>query len=476
MLNKSQIKAGMFCQRRLWLSKFRPNLIPPPSAMSELLFKRGIEIGELARTHFPDGVLVDWEPSPELDTYYLMRGDTTTLFEATFQYDDVRIRVDILRKLPDGRWHMIEVKQSGSVKREYLVDAAIQLYVLRGARIDVAQVSVMHLNKQCVHPNLDELFMMTDISAESEQLLPTIADQLTRIKPTLESRTQPVTALDTRCKRCDFKPHCWKHLDDKCVYAIPRLSGQKLKSLVAAGIEHLDDLPAEFNLTDKQQLYVDGMLGAQTVADRPKIRAALDQLTYPIFFLDFEADNPGIPRFDQCRPHQRLPFHWSCHVLEENGDLLHSEYLHVDQSDPRLPFLTNLLNVLRSAGSIVVYNAGYERSLLQELATTFPVYAEVVAGIIGRIWDQHAIFAKHYFDYRFGGSTSLKRVLPVLVPHLSYSVLDVQDGPMAQAEWNRLLHLPEGEIKEQVRQALLAYCRLDTFAMVEIHRVLAETI
>ena len=92
--------------------------------------------------------------------------------------------------------------------------------------------------------------------------------------------------------------------------------------------------------------------------------------------------------------------------------------------------------------------------------------------MVDRLWDQLDIFKKHVRDYRFGGSNSLKSVLPIMVPNLSYKLLDVQNGTQAQVVWEEMIGEGETAVKQQMIQQLRDYCHLDTLAMVEIHKVL----
>ena len=91
-----------------------------------------------------------------------------------------------------------------------------------------------------------------------------------------------------------------------------------------------------------------------------------------------------------------------------------------------------------------------------------------------RLWDQLPIFRKQYRDHRFGKSNSLKAVLPVIAPSLSYKLLDVQNGTQAQVVWEEMIGEGETAVKQQMVKQLLAYCHLDTLAMVEIHYVLLD--
>ena len=127
-----------------------------------------------------------------------------------------------------------------------------------------------------------------------------------------------------------------------------------------------------------------------------------------------------------------------------------------------------------NAGTIVAYNAGFEKGVIAKLVILFPQYSKELEAINKRFWDQLNIFRRHYSDYRFKGSNGLKSVLPVVVPGLGYSNLDVQEGSQAQVVWKQMINLPDGDKKSTLIQQLLEYCRLDTLAMVEIHKMLMK--
>ena len=197
-------------------------------------------------------------------------------------------------------------------------------------------------------------------------------------------------------------------------------------------------------------------------------------MQYPIHFLDFETDRPAIPRFDGFKVYEEFPFQYSCHVLQSDGVVTHHEYLHTDTTDPRPLLLKSLLAHISDRGSIVVYNLSLERRILRGLAESFPEYASALQSIIKRLWDQLTTLRKHYEHPDFCGSKSLKSVLPVLVPSLSYKTLDIQAGGDAPAVWNLMLSANNETERQEWDQRLRAYCKLDTLAMVEIHKVLQE--
>jgi hypothetical protein len=75
-----------------------------------------------------------------------------------------------------------------------------------------------------------------------------------------------------------------------------------------------------------------------------------------------------------------------------------------------------------------------------------------------------------YYCQEMEGSYSLKAVLPALCPNdpeLNYNTLLIHNGGEAMGSYASLPDkLPEEITK--IRAALLAYCRLDTLAMVKV--------
>ncbi|MDW8244924.1 MAG: DUF2779 domain-containing protein, partial [Thermogemmata sp.] len=157
-------------------------------------------------------------------------------------------------------------------------------------------------------------------------------------------------------------------------------------------------------------------------------------------------------------------------ILTADGTLTHCDYLHTDRDDPRPPLVQALVQAIGDEGSIIVYNQGYEKSVLQELAAMMPEFAPQLNSMVARLWDQMVIFRDHYQHPDFLGSTSLKKVLPVLVPELSYQELAIQQGDMAKFRWEAAIFSDDLAFQAQTWQELRQYCHQDTLAMVALHR------
>lgn len=477
MISKTAYLSFLQCPKRYWLAEREPQRAEAPDAVVQRRMREGIKTGRLARSWFPGGWLVPYhaqlEEMARLTAEAMAEGEKT-LFEAVFLAGDLLIKADILRREEEG-WQLIEVKSSNSVKKEHLPDVAFQFHVMQAAGVDLARAMVMHLNRECRAPDLDDLFISEDVGRELEEPLLEVAENVQEMRRIALLPAEPAIDIGRHClqpEKCPFYDYCWQGIEGLTIFDIPRLNAAREEELRKLGVLYLADVPANFPLTPKQRAYVDFQVQEKVAIDRVAIRQTLAGLHYPLTFFDFETIGYAIPLFEGTGPHQQIPFQYSCHVLQKDGTLTHHEYLHTQTGDPRPALLDALLEDVGPSGHIIVYNAMFERGILKGLADAFPQAGSRLQDLIDRLWDQLIIFRKHYRHHAFGGSNSLKSVLPAVVPHLSYDDLAVADGLMAQVVWEEMIELPPGAKKEQLAADLLSYCKLDTLAMVEIHHVL----
>ena len=174
--------------------------------------------------------------------------------------------------------------------------------------------------------------------------------------------------------------------------------------------------------------------------------------------------------FDGSRPYQQLVFQYSLHIEHENGDLEHREYLaEVDGTDPRIAFIDRMIEDCGTSGSVMVYNRGFESGKIEDLIEFSPKHTLALQGVIDRIVDLMVPFRERwYYTPEMQGSYSIKKVLPALVPELSYDNLDIKGGGVASSTFSQVIQGAfDGDV-EETRRHLLAYCKMDTLAMVEI--------
>jgi hypothetical protein len=465
--------------KRLWIEEFAPELLAAGSATQSQLFAQGSEVGRLARTRFAHGRLIGGVGRGALAaTQKALAAGESCLFEAAFVHEDVYVRCDIMERRPDGTWRLIEVKSTTRVKAYQLHDLAVQQWVLAGQGIKVAEVLLMHLNNRtCVYPRLEALFTTVDVTKAVARLLKRVARNVAALQGGMAQPVMPKISIGTHCLMpfvCPARGFCWQHVPAHSVFTIPRITPRKVMALLKLGILAVQDIPPAFPLSASQRAYIARVVSGQPEIHVARITRRLASLRYPLYFLDFETYAYAVPRFHGMRPYQQLPFQYSLHILEADGTLSHKEFLHSSSDDPRPALARQLVEDIGRSGSVVVYNARFERGVLQELARALPKHQSALRGMMMRLWDQLDIFRSDYLDPAFEGSNSIKKVLPVLAPELSYDDLDVKRGDQAQAVWQMLLRAGDEARREELAAQLRAYCARDTFAMTAIHRALEQ--
>ena len=224
-------------------------------------------------------------------------------------------------------------------------------------------------------------------------------------------------------------------------------------------------------------MQVEGVKNNTSYTDSMQLNQFLDELQGPLYFLDFETIGSGVPLFDRTRPYQQIPFQYSLHV-QDADQIKHFEFLaETDGTDPRISFIKQLISDCGSEGDILVYNISFEQSKTEELIQAFPDYKVPLERIIRRLKDLMEPFQKGwYYTPEMKGSYSIKQVLPALVSELSYKQLNINEGGTASATFAAMANGTfEGDY-DQTRKDLLEYCKMDTYAMVEILRVLRDRV
>ncbi|MFO0564301.1 MAG: DUF2779 domain-containing protein [Polyangiaceae bacterium] len=441
----------------------------------QVIFDHGTHVGELAREHIPGGVLIDlphYEARERVAaTQRALKSGAKVIYEASFLADDVFVAVDILHRR-GRRWTLTEVKSTCKVKPEHIPDAAVQTHVVRRAGLDVARAEVMHLNRACRFPDLDDLFERADVTERVEDEIIDVPREARRQLRVLRGSEPDVEPGDhcTAPYDCPFIERCWPETPEHHVSTLYRVGGKQLDRLLDEGVESIHDIPGDFELGDIADRQRRAVQSDQVIVERG-LRKALAQLEYPIAYLDFETIGLPIPIWDGCRPYDAVPVQFSCHVEDASGELRHYEWLAEGADDPRPALAEALVRVLRGAKTILAYNAGFEIGCIEGLRAAAPELDKELGRAQRRVRDLLPIVRGHVYHPDFGGSFSLKRVAPALVPELSYDELEITDGGLATVELERLLLRGLGMTKAErrdLRRALLEYCRQDTLAMVRI--------
>jgi len=479
-LSKSSFIKGIQCEKQLYLYKHFYKLRDPISEEQQAIFTRGTNVGKLAQDLFPGGAELSpanqfqYEKAAKLTQEKIQAG-VKVFYEPSFIYDELLVAVDILVK-QRNKWHIYEVKSSTSISDTYIMDAAVQYYVLRNSGLDIKDVSIIYMNNQYIRQgelDINQLFTIESVLDLIEELQDMIPERISTFKKLLKSKSIPDIRIGPQCNDpypCSFLGYCWKDIPEYSVFNISGLKSDKKFELFNGGIVHIENIPDEYKLSDKQRLQVDVHKHRKTIIDKNGLKEFMDTIKYPLYFMDFETFMPAVPLYNNSRPYQQIPFQYALYYQKDKkSDLEYYEFLGSPEADARTPFIENLLQNTKRKGDILVYNKSFEITRLKEIARDFPDYADDIEERIGRIKDLMLPFQKkYYYKPEMMGSYSIKNVLPALVPDLSYDGMPVADGGMAMIAYESLLYETDQDKIEAIRKNLLEYCKMDTYAMVRI--------
>jgi hypothetical protein len=373
----------------------------------------------------------------------LASGWQRPLFEATFAHDDVLVRVDLM--LPTaGGWHVAEVKSTTGVKPYHLGDLATQLWVMRGCGVTVASASIRHVDRAFTllrEGDYEGLFADSVVDLLVEPLIADRAEIVAGARSTLLG-DEPVREVGAHCDDpfpCSFKGHCGRHLPkgpEWPVSLLPDAAGKKLaRAWTEQGVDDLTQVPAEAMISPKLARVHAATLSGVPYHNRASIEAETCDWPYPRTFLDFETIQFAIPRWVGTQPYAQVPFQFSAHVADAEGDVSHHEYLSLDVSDPRRG-CAEALALLPQEGAVITWNASFERGCLLTLAAAFPDLAGPLERLAARIVDLLPVVRRHYYHRDMRGSWSIKAVLPTIAADLGYdSLIEVKSGTDAQAAY-----------------------------------------
>jgi hypothetical protein len=439
VLSKSTFMAGLQCPKRLYLHKFRKDLYPTEvDPQQQAIFDGGHDAGVLAQQLFPNGIDAspptpfEYQASVLKTQKYLMTNDV--IYEACFQYEGALCAIDILVR-KDDLWYAFEVKGTNGVKPQHITDAAFQYYVMTKSGLPMGDISIVHFNRDYVrHGELDiqTLFTATSILDKVIEQQSAVESNISSLMDMVSAKVEPVIEVGPHCDNpyeCPFKEYCWKDVVEP---SAPVLSTEA------------------------------------SIQKEPLVEY-LEEFQYPLYYFDFETVMYGIPKYDESSPWQALPFQYSLYKQKSrHNDWEYAEYLGDGLTDPREDLIKQMIHDLGKKGSILAWHAQYEITMLNGLSNNFPQYAKPIQAIIERMVDLKIPFSKKWIDIpACEGSASIKKVLPVFIPELSYDDLEIQEGMTASFVYSQL-HLQDEDTQEQQRYQLLQYCKLDTFAMVKI--------
>jgi hypothetical protein len=506
-LTKTDYLNFRFCRKDLWLKKNRPDEFPPDN-LSEFqleLVKEGQEVDSEAQNLFPEGLIVDGDQDVAVaETQYHMdaKTDGMVLFQAAIKTDPYYIRTDIIKwNEKELGWELYEVKATTKVKKEkfnnHIYDLAFQYNICKLAGIKIVSAGVIHLNakyKKDGDINYNQLFAVDDVTKEVLEIVDIVEDEMKAMIEYLGAREEKYCQCRYRTRNeqnhCATFDYSNPDVPEYSVHDVTRISAKKLGLLVENEDLDINDIPEHFEFSDNQTLQIQSARMNKPIIDPEAISEFLDKFEYPLYFFDYESYLPAIPWFNRYGPYQNIVFQYSLHILETpmppdadkkwfDENLKHTEFLAIESKDPSRDMVDSLKkDIGQGTGTIIVWHKPFEMGRNKELAELHPADANFMYHLNDRIVDLKEVFSKSmYVDPRTKGSASIKKVLPIMAPELSYKNLPINNGADANKKWGKMI---KGEMsKEEVQKTkedLLVYCKQDTYAMVRIWEELKKII
>ena len=492
-LSKSEYMLYMRHPAWLWLKKHDKSKLPPIDDDTQAIFDAGFLFESYAEKLFPDALKLEYDRSDYQEYVKLTKrtkeaidSGASTIVQGRFESDRITCISDILVKTDDKTFDLYEIKSSTSVKPEHIFDLAFQVTVLEGSGYKVGKVFVVHVNNHFVRNgevDAKDLVTISEVTERVRDLQDETKQNIAEAIAVVDSPKSPdISPADTKLGVFGDWLEIYKTLvsvDKYSIYSLCSPGADKIGKLEQMGIKNIADIPDGFKLSEKQKCQVEATKNDEVFINSPRIETFLDNLKYPLYFLDYETLSSVIPYFDGLSPYKQLPFQYSLHVLDKpGGEIKHHEYLHSENSNPVKQLSKALKSQIGDNGTVLVWYESFEKGCNRLMGKISPEFSEFYESLNERIVDLMIPFSTcSYVHKDFFGSASIKKVLSVLIPELTYGDLEIQGGNSAQRLWmETVLDGKSLDKKDKLFQDLKKYCELDTYAMVKIYQHLVEIV
>jgi len=490
-LSKSRYCKAVQCNKILWLNKYKPDVAV--QRVRESVLENGTKVGDLARGLFGKFDNVEFDINLDLmiqKTNELLQNKPNIITEASFNFDNNFCSVDILKNDTDGV-EIYEVKSSVAMSDIYLDDASYQYYVLSNLGYHIKKVCIVYINNQYVRKDkleLDKLFNIEDITEIAVSKQEEITNKISEINNFMNDHNEnnePNHNIGIHCFNpydCEFWQYCTRNLPNPNVFDIFNMHKDKKIEKYNEGLISFEDLQYE-DLNQKFLEQIDFELHDKPAKiENEPIKELMNSLKYPLYFIDFETFQLAVPEYEGTKPYQQLPFQYSLHIIESEGEApQHKEFLaEIDDENFIRHFAESMIKDLPQNGSVIIYNNSFEPARIKEMTNMFPDLEDELMRINSNIVDFMPIFRnRNYYMKEMQGSYSIKYVLPALYPNdpeLDYHKLPVVHNGTEASDAFLSLKGKSKEEQEIIRNGLLVYCKLDTYAMVKVWEKLKEIV
>jgi hypothetical protein len=474
LITKKVFLESMLCPTKAWyLVRQTTETL---SIYDRFIIEEGLEVHNKAHLLFPEGIFITGNNMTAAQQTAKLLNDpsASTLFEATLIIPKGITRTDILKKISSG-FHLYEVKSGLDPKEDYIDDLSYTTMICKQAGLPIRKCSLILLSRDYVYGKpVQDLFQEHDCTEEVFQRSGEFWELYDQQAICLLSPTQPPPEFKKECKECEHLKTCFPQLPRYPIFDLPRLHHTKFCQLRDMNINQVKDIPDDFSLTETQGKVRKAVLSGKPYLNKAGLKKKLESLEYPLYFLDFETVITALPLYPDTTPHTQIPTQYSLHVAFENiSELQHYEYLSDPKKDCRRTLADKLISHCGNKGTIFTYTS-FEKTIINGLADQFPDLAGGLQNLVNRLVDLCQILKTYYYHPDFHGSYSIKNVLPVMVPKLSYTNMEIGNGSEAVAQFAYMAQGKyDSEQEKQIKRHLLEYCKLDTLAMVKVYERLA---
>jgi len=476
----------------LWLKKNAKDKLPPTSPNLQAMFDEGNNYEPYAEKLFPKGVRLSWDRNKYgsyneliVKTNAEMQKGTKTIFQGRFISGNLTFICDIIDKANNGSSDLYEIKATTEVKEEHIPDLSFQQIVLERLGYKVNNIYVIHLNNKYIKQGLLDLNKLSAIE--------NVTKEVKALKPITEKKIPKALATISLAKMPDISPRHiglskykkdWMEIfcllkpdiPEYSIYDLSGRNGEVVYAMEDQNIVEIAKIPEETKITGKKaKTQVQVTKQNSTIINKPKIKKFLKDLEYPLYFLDYESTKKAIPPYNKTKPYQQIVFQYSVHVLDTpTAELKHYMYLHTENSNPVTPLTESLQKAIGPTGSVIVWHKDFESARNKEMAEYNKAYFDFYNNINERMIDLEIPFQQDWYAIKeFKGKSSIKYVLPALIPELSYKDLEIQDGLTTGRIWSEIvIDKKNTSNKDKMFKEMKKYNTLDTLAMVKIYNLL----
>lgn len=388
--------------------------------------------------------------------------------ERLFENGEIAVKVDAV----NGN-HMYSIRGSAAVKSHHIAMLGLQWSMLKEIGAGMEQCTLVHVNPMHQMDCDEPLFVLVDVTKEVEAKSANFPIDVSDLQ-SLGRSARPIGEKGPHCNRpytCPQHQDCYPTKAGYPLTELFRVKSKLLDRLHRLGVEDISDVPPDFPLPPiaaRQRESIES--GRLTI--EPRIEEQLARIVAPVAFIDFEAIQPTVPPWPNCRPFTNLPVQVSVHFVDGAGTSTHHEWLPRSADDPRGALAAFIAPILERAATLVAFYDPFERAILQHLSDFAPEHQrDIFESATERFVDLLPIIRDHVYHPQFRGRFNLKTVVSALLPSLAYDDLAVNRGDIASLMLEDfILHRSWRDTPErrECRKDLLAYCKRDTLTLLRL--------